>query len=142
LNQEFLVSEAGYFLAKLIIVKTNILPFAGIDSGQCNPSNVLRLTTPYRKPQTQREERFTLDIFAKQTHLQNRRIAKSKKAIYSLLEMQNLLFLWRQTITPDTNQLKFLWMNGEGHLIRAHETFDLLKNQIPLPQTIERTVLK
>jgi diaminopimelate decarboxylase len=24
-----------------------------------------------------------------------------------------------------------LWMNGEGHLIRAHETFeDLLKNQI------------
>ena len=29
-----------------------------------------------------------------------------------------------------------LWMNGEGHLIRAHETFeDLLKNQIPLPAT-------
>jgi hypothetical protein len=29
-------------------------------------------------------------------------------------------------------------MNGEGHLIRAHETFeDLLKNQIPLPQAIE-----
>jgi diaminopimelate decarboxylase len=27
-----------------------------------------------------------------------------------------------------------LWLKGEGHLIRAHETFeDLLKNQIPLP---------
>jgi diaminopimelate decarboxylase len=27
-----------------------------------------------------------------------------------------------------------LWMNGQGHLIRAHETFeDLLRNQIPLP---------
>jgi diaminopimelate decarboxylase len=27
-----------------------------------------------------------------------------------------------------------LWLNGEGHLIRAQETFeDLLKNQIPLP---------
>jgi hypothetical protein len=27
-----------------------------------------------------------------------------------------------------------VWMNGKGHLIRAHETFeDLLKNQIPLP---------
>jgi diaminopimelate decarboxylase len=26
-----------------------------------------------------------------------------------------------------------LWMNGEGHLIRAHETFeDLLRNQVPL----------
>jgi diaminopimelate decarboxylase len=27
-----------------------------------------------------------------------------------------------------------LWLKGEGHLIRAHETFeDLLKNQILLP---------
>jgi hypothetical protein len=31
-----------------------------------------------------------------------------------------------------------LWMNGKGHLIRAHETFeDLLKNQIPLPVEAE-----
>jgi diaminopimelate decarboxylase len=28
-------------------------------------------------------------------------------------------------------------MNGEGHLIRAHETFeDILKNQIPLPVAV------
>ena len=27
-----------------------------------------------------------------------------------------------------------LWFEGQGHLIRAHETFeDLIKNQIPLP---------
>ena len=31
-----------------------------------------------------------------------------------------------------------LWMNGKGHLIRAHEAFeDLLKNQIPLPNTVD-----
>jgi len=34
-----------------------------------------------------------------------------------------------------------LWMNGKGHLIRAHETFeDLLKNQIPLPVPTEATI--
>ena len=32
-----------------------------------------------------------------------------------------------------------LWINGEGHLIRAHETFeDLLKNQIPLPASVAK----
>jgi diaminopimelate decarboxylase len=32
-----------------------------------------------------------------------------------------------------------LWLNGKGHLIRAHEKFeDLLQNQIPLQ--IEATV--
>ena len=30
-----------------------------------------------------------------------------------------------------------LWMNGQGHLIRAHETFeDLVKNQFGLPQEV------
>jgi hypothetical protein len=32
-----------------------------------------------------------------------------------------------------------LWMNGKGHFIRAHETFeDLLKIKIPLPVEAER----
>jgi hypothetical protein len=36
-----------------------------------------------------------------------------------------------------------LWMNGKGHLIRAHETFeDLLKNQIPLPVEAEIYIKK
>jgi hypothetical protein len=36
-----------------------------------------------------------------------------------------------------------LWMNGKGHLIRAHETFeDLLKNQIPLPVEAESIIKK
>jgi hypothetical protein len=49
-----------------------------------------------------------LDIFAKQTFANNRRIAEIKEGDILFLEMQEpIVSLWRQTITPDTNQLKF-----------------------------------
>jgi hypothetical protein len=45
----------------------------------------------------------------KQTFANNRRIAEIKEGDTLFSEMQNpIVSLWRQTITPDTNQLKFM----------------------------------
>jgi diaminopimelate decarboxylase len=81
--------------------------------------------------QTQRERTFYSVvgyICETDTFANNRRIAEIKEGIFSLLEMQEpIVSLW-SNYNSRYKPAEVLWMNGEGHLIRAHETFeDLLK---------------
>lgn len=143
---KFLVSEAGYFLAKVNVVKqTTSTVFAGIDSGfnhlirpmfYGSQHHIENISNPKGK------ERFYSVvgyICETDTFANNRRIAEIKEG--DTLAFRNAgayCFSMASNYNSRYKPAEVLWMNGEGHLIRAHETFeDLLKNQIPLPQAIE-----
>jgi diaminopimelate decarboxylase len=59
--------------------------------------------------------------------LQNRRIAEIKEG--DILSFRNAepIVSMASNYNSRYKPAEVLWMNGEGHLIRAHETFDLLK---------------
>ena len=143
---KFLVSEAGYFLAKVNVVKqTTSTVFAGIDSGfnhlirpmfYGSQHHIENISNPKGK------ERFYSVvgyICETDTFANNRRIAEIKEG--DTLAFRNAgayCFSMASNYNSRYKPAEVLWMNGEGHLIRAHETFkDLLKNQIALPQAIE-----
>ena len=143
---KFLVSEAGYFLAKVNVVKqTTSTVFAGIDSGfnhlirpmfYGSQHHIENISNPKGK------ERFYSIvgyICETDTFANNRRIAEIKEG--DILAFRNAgayCFSMASNYNSRYKPAEVLWMNGEGHLIRAHETFkDLLKNQIALPQAIE-----
>ncbi|MFV8364029.1 diaminopimelate decarboxylase [Flavobacterium sp. ZT3P35] len=143
---KFLVSEAGYFLAKVNVVKqTTSTVFAGIDSGfnhlirpmfYGSQHHIENISNPKGK------ERFYSVvgyICETDTFANNRRIAEIKEGdILSFRNAGAYCFSMASNYNSRYKPAEVLWMNGEGHLIRAHETFeDLLKNQIPLPQAIE-----
>ncbi|MFV8334003.1 diaminopimelate decarboxylase [Flavobacterium sp. GSP14] len=143
---KFLVSEAGYFLAKVNVVKqTTSTVFAGIDSGfnhlirpmfYGSQHHIENISNPKGK------ERFYSVvgyICETDTFANNRRIAEIKEGdILSFRNAGAYCFSMASNYNSRYKPAEVLWMKGEGHLIRAHETFeDLLKNQIPLPQAIE-----
>jgi diaminopimelate decarboxylase len=74
------------------------------------------------------------------TFANNRRIPEIKEGdILSFRNAGAYCYSMASNYNSRYRPAEVLWMNGQGHLIRAHETFeDLLKNQIPLP--IEATV--
>jgi diaminopimelate decarboxylase len=142
---KFLVSEAGYFLAKVNVVKqTTSTVFAGIDSGfnhlirpmfYGSQHHIENISNPKGK------ERFYSVvgyICETDTFANNRRIAEIKEGdILSFRNAGAYCFSMASNYNSRYKPAEVLWMNVEGHLIRAHETFeDLLKNQIPLPQAI------
>ena len=139
---KFLVSEAGYFLAKVNVVKqTTSTVFAGIDSGfnhlirpmfYGSQHHIENISNPKGK------ERFYSVvgyICETDTFANNRKIAEIKEGdILSFRNAGAYCFSMASNYNSRFKPAEVLWMNGEGHLIRAHETFeDLLKNQIPLP---------
>ena len=139
---KFLVSEAGYFLAKVNVVKqTTSTVFAGIDSGfnhlirpmfYGSQHHIENISHPKGK------ERFYSVvgyICETDTFANNRKIAEIKEGdILSFRNAGAYCFSMASNYNSRYKPAEVLWMNGEGHLIRAHETFeDLLKNQIPLP---------
>lgn len=139
---KFLVSEAGSFLAKVNVVKqTTSTVFAGIDTGfnhlirpmlygsQHHIENISNLKG---------KERFYSVvgyICETDTFATNRKIAEIKEG--DLLCFKNAgayCYSMSSNYNSRYKPAEALWINGEAHLIRAHETFeDLLKNQIPLP---------
>jgi diaminopimelate decarboxylase len=140
---KFLVSEAGYFLAKVNVVKqTTSTVFAGIDSGfnhlirpmfYGSQHHIENISHPKGK------ERFYSVvgyICETDTFANNRRITEIKEGdILSFRNAGAYCFSMASNYNSRYKPAEVLWMNGEGHLIRAHETFeDILKNQIPLPQ--------
>ncbi len=142
---KFLVSEAGYFLAKVNVVKqTTSTVFAGIDSGfnhlirpmfYGSQHYIENISNPKGK------ERFYSVvgyICETDTFANNRRIAEINEGdILSFRNAGAYCFSMSSNYNSRYKPAEVLWMNGQGHLIRAHETFeDLLKNQIPLPATI------
>ena len=142
---KFLVSEAGYFLAKVNVVKqTTSTVFAGIDSGfnhlirpmfYGSQHHIENISHPKGK------ERFYSVvgyICETDTFANNRKIAEIKEGdILSFRNAGAYCFSMASNYNSRYKPAEVLWMNGEGHLIRAHETFeDILKNQIPLPVAI------
>ena len=142
---KFLVSEAGYFLAKVNVVKqTTSTVFAGIDSGfnhlirpmfYGSQHHIENISNPKGK------ERFYSVvgyICETDTFANNRKIAEIKEGdILSFRNAGAYCFSMASNYNSRFKPAEVLWMNGKGHLIRAHETFeDLLKNQIPLPQLV------
>lgn len=139
---KFLVSEAGFFLAKVNVVKqTTSTVFAGIDSGfnhlirpmfYGSQHHIENISHPKGK------ERFYSVvgyICETDTFANNRRISEIKEGdILCFRNAGAYCFSMASNYNSRYKPAEVLWMNGEGHLIRAHETFeDLLKNQIPLP---------
>lgn len=142
---KFLVSEAGFFLAKVNVVKqTTSTVFAGIDSGfnhlirpmfYGSQHHIENISHPKGK------ERFYSVvgyICETDTFANNRKIAEIKEGdILCFRNAGAYCFSMASNYNSRYKPAEVLWIHGEGHLIRAHETFeDLLRNQIPLPETV------
>jgi diaminopimelate decarboxylase len=138
---KFLVSEAGFFLAKVNVVKqTTSTVFAGIDSGfnhlirpmfYGSQHHIENISHPKGK------ERFYSVvgyICETDTFANNRKIAEIKEGdILCFRNAGAYCFSMSSNYNSRYKPAEVLWLHGEGHLIRAHETFeDLLRNQIPL----------
>ena len=138
---KFLVSEAGYFLAKVNVVKqTTSTVFAGIDSGfnhlirpmlYGSQHHIENISNPKGK-----ERFYTVVgyICETDTFANNRRIAEIKEG--DLLCFRNAgayCFSMASNYNSRFKPAEVLWKDGKGILIRERETFeDLLKNQIKL----------
>lgn len=146
---KFLVSEAGFFLAKVNVVKqTTSTVFAGIDSGfnhlirpmfYGSQHAIENISNPKGK------ERFYSVvgyICETDTFASNRRIQEIAEGdILSFRNAGAYCFSMASNYNSRFKPAEVLWLKGEGYLIRKQETFeDLLKNQIPLPATVGTTV--
>lgn len=138
---KFLVSEAGYFIAKVNVVKqTTSTVFASIDSGFNHlirpmfygASHVIEnISNPEGK------ERFYSVvgyICETDTFASNKKIAEIKEG--DLLAFRNsgaYCFSMASNYNSRYRPAEVLWYKGKGHLIRQRESFeDLLKNQIEI----------
>lgn len=138
---KFLVSEAGYFLAKVNVVKqTTSTVFAGIDSGF---NHLIRpmLYGSYHQIENisnpKGKERFYSVvgyICETDTFASNRRIAEIKEG--DLLCFRNAgayCFSMSSNYNSRIRPAEVLWYEGKGHLIRERETFeDIVRNQVIL----------
>ncbi len=138
---KFLVSEAGFFLAKVNVVKqTTSTVFAGIDSGF---NHLLRpmlygaqhyienISNPKGK-----ERFYTVVgyICETDTFANNRQISEIKEGdILCFRNAGAYCFSMVSNYNSRYKPAEVLWKDGQGILIRERETFeDLLKNQIKL----------
>jgi diaminopimelate decarboxylase len=136
---KFLVSEAGYFLAKVNVVKqTTSTVFAGVDSGF---NHLIRpmLYGSYHQIENisnpKGKERFYSVvgyICETDTFATNRRIAEIKEG--DLLCFRNAgayCFSMSSNYNSRVRPAEVLWYEGKGHLIRQRETFDdIIRNQV------------
>lgn len=138
---KFLVSEAGFFLAKVNVVKqTTSTVFAGIDSGfnhlirpmlYGSSHHIENISNPKGK------ERFYSVvgyICETDTFANNRRISEIKEGdILCFRNAGAYCFSMASNYNSRYKPAEVLWFEGKGHLIRERETFeDLVKNQIIL----------
>jgi diaminopimelate decarboxylase len=136
---KFLVSEAGFFLAKVNVVKqTTSTVFAGIDSGfnhlirpmlygsQHHIENISNLKG--------KERFYTVVgyICETDTFANNRRIHEITEGdILCFRNAGAYCFSMASNYNSRYKPAEILWKNGTGYLIRERETIDdLLKNQI------------
>ena len=136
---KFLVSEAGFFLAKVNVVKqTTSTVFAGIDSGfnhlirpmlYGSQHLIENISNPKGK------ERFYSVvgyICETDTFANNRRISEIKEGdVLCFRNAGAYCFSMASNYNSRYKPAEVLWIDGRGVLIRERETFeDLLKNQI------------
>ena len=136
---KFLVSEAGFFIAKVNVVEqTTSTVFAGIDSGfnhlirpmfYGSQHHIENISNPKGK------ERFYSVvgyICETDTFANNRKISEIKEG--DLLCFRNAgayCFSMASNYNSRLKPAEVLWLDGKGVLIRERESFDdLIKNQI------------
>ncbi|HMK06314.1 MAG TPA: diaminopimelate decarboxylase [Flavobacterium sp.] len=138
---KFLVSEAGFFLAKVNVVKqTTSTVFAGIDSGfnhlirpmlYGSQHHIENISNPKGK-----ERFYTVVgyICETDTFANNRPISEIKEGdILCFRNAGAYCFSMSSNYNSRYKPAEVLWKDGKGILIRERETFgDLLKNQIML----------
>ena len=138
---KFLVSEAGFFLAKVNVVKqTTSTVFAGIDSGfnhlirpmlYGSQHFIENISNPKRK-----ERFYTVVgyICETDTFAQNRRISEITEGdILCFRNAGAYCFSMASNYNSRYKPAEILWKNGQGFLIRNRETIDdLMRNQILL----------
>jgi diaminopimelate decarboxylase len=138
---KFLVSESGYFLTKVNVVKqTTSTVFAGVDSGfnhlirpmlYGSEHYIENISNPKGK------ERFYSVvgyICETDTFATNRRITEIKEG--DILAFRNAgayCFSMSSNYNSRYKPAEILWLNEKAHLIRQHEVFeDLLNNQLEI----------
>ncbi|MDI9310144.1 MAG: diaminopimelate decarboxylase [Limnohabitans sp.] len=138
---KFLVSEAGYFLAKVNVVKqTTSTVFASIDTGfnhlirpmlYGSEHQIENISHPKGK------ERFYSVvgyICETDTFATNRKISEIKEG--DILAFRNAgayCFSMSSNYNSRYKPAEILWLDGKANLIRTQETFDdLLRNQIEI----------
>ena len=136
---KFLVSEAGFFLAKVNVVKqTTSTVFAGIDSGfnhlirpmfYGSQHHIENISNPKGK-----ERFYTVVgyICETDTFANNRQIAEIKEGdVLCFRNAGAYCFSMASNYNSRYKPAEVLWKDGKGILIRERETFeDLLRNQI------------
>ena len=138
---KFLVSEAGYFLAKVNAVKqTTSTVFAQIDSGfnhlirpmlYSSQHEIANISNPSGK---QRFYSVVGYICETDTFANNRRITEINEG--DILAFKNAgayCFTMASNYNSRYRPAEVLWYNDQAHLIRKRETFDdILKNQVEI----------
>ncbi len=143
---KFLVSEAGYFLAKVNVVKqTTSTVFASVDSGfnhlirpmlYGSTHEILNISN------TKGKERYYSVvgyICETDTFGSNRRINEIKEG--DILAFKNAgayCFTMASNYNSRYRPAEVLWFEGKAHLIRERETFDdILRNQVDISAVFE-----
>lgn len=138
---KFLVSEAGYFLTKVNVVKqTTSTVFAGIDSGfnhlirpmlYGSQHHIENISNPKGK---ERYYSVVGYICETDTFANNRRISEIHEGdILSFHNAGAYCFSMASNYNSRVKPAEVLWLNGKGHLIRQRETFeDILRNQVEI----------
>ncbi len=147
---KFLVSEAGYFLAKVNVVKqTTSTVFAGIDSGlnhlirpmfYNSYHDIINVSNP-----TGRERFYSVVgyICETDTFATNRRINEiNEDDILAFKNAGAYCFSMASNYNSRYRPAEVLWHANEAHLIRKAETLeDITKNQIDVGIFSKKTIL-
>ncbi|MBG6132377.1 diaminopimelate decarboxylase [Aquimarina sp. EL_43] len=138
---KFLVSEAGYFLAKVNVIKqTTSTVFAGIDSGfnhfirpmfYNSHHEIINISNPKGR------ERFYSVvgyICETDTFATNRRISEINEGDTIVFKNAGAYcFSMSSNYNSRYRPAEVLWHEGKAHLIRKRETFDdLTRNQVDI----------
>jgi diaminopimelate decarboxylase len=138
---KFLVSEAGYFLAKVNVVKqTTSTVFAQVDSGfnhlirpmlYGSQHEIENISNPEGK---QRFYSVVGYICETDTFANNRRISEiSEGDILAFKNAGAYCFTMASNYNSRYRPAEVLWYNNSANLIRERETFDdILKNQVEI----------
>ncbi|WP_435623004.1 diaminopimelate decarboxylase [Flagellimonas sp.] len=148
---KFLVSEAGYFLAKVNVVKqTTSTVFASVDSGFNHlirpmlygaSHEIINISNPKG-----RERYYSVVGYICETDTfgSNRRINEiSEGDILCFKNAGAYCFTMASNYNSRYRPAEVLWYNGKAHLIRKRETFDdILQNQVDVQELFETPTTK
>ncbi|MEN1786418.1 MAG: diaminopimelate decarboxylase [Bacteroidota bacterium] len=148
---KYLVSEAGYFLAKVNVVKqTTSTVFAQVDSGfnhlirpmlYGSEHEILNISNPEG-----RERYYSVVGYICETDTfgNNRRIKEiSEGDILAFRNAGAYCFTMASNYNSRYRPAEVLWYKGQAHLIRERETFDdILRNQVDVKSLFEPSPLK